>query len=158
MTERFNRSVRGSDFGATNPELSTSQFKVNGGLTFAGASGLPRTLWEGAKANFAPRIGLLWSPLQQTVVRAGYGIFYVPVGADRSSAIQSGYSLATSLTASLDNVQTYAASLSNPFPNLWPAPPGSSQGLATFLGRNVSFFNPRAVNPYMQRWSFGVQQ
>lgn len=173
MTERFNRSVRGFDFGSTSPiaaqaianyaknplpDLPASLFKVNGGLTFANAGGQPRNLWDGAKANFAPRIGLAWSPLKQTVLRAGYGLFYVPVGADRASAIQSGYSLTTSLTASPDNGQTYAASLSNPFPNLWPTPPGSSLGLATFLGKNISFFNPRAVNPYMQRWSFGVQQ
>lgn len=173
MTERFNRSVRAFDFTTANPiaqqaianyarsplpELPASQFKVNGGLTFAGVGGLPRALWDGARTNFAPRIGFAWNPLQNTVVRGGYGIFYVPVGADRSSAIQSGYSLATTLAASLDNGQTYVASLANPFPNLWAAPAGSSQGLATFLGRNVSFFNPRAWNPYMQRWSLGVQQ
>lgn len=28
------------------------------------------------KANFAPRLGLAWSPFKHTVVRAGYGMFY----------------------------------------------------------------------------------
>lgn len=173
MTERFNRSVRGFDFGATNPiaslaianyaknplpELAASQFQVKGGLTFAGTGGQPRALYDGAKTNFAPRIGLAWSPLQHTVIRTGYGVFFVPTGADRASAIQSGFSQTTSLTSSLDNGQTYVASVGNPFPALFATPPGASQGLATFLGRNVTFFNPRAVNPYMQRWSFGIQQ
>jgi hypothetical protein len=173
MTERYNRSVRAFDFTAANPiaaqamaayaknplpELLPSQFKVNGGLTFAGVNGQPRTLWNSSTRGFAPRVGLSWNPLKDTVLRAGYGIFFVPLGADRSSAIQSGYSLATSLTASIDNGQTYIASLSNPFPNGWPKPAGSSQGLATYLGRAVPFFNPKAGNPYMQRWSAGVQQ
>ena len=173
MTERYNRSVRGFDFNAVNPiaaqaianyaksplpELPAAQFKVNGGLTFAGANGQPRELWETSKKNFAPRVGLAWMPLKNTVIRAGYGLFYVPLGADRTSAIQTGYTLTTSLTASLDNGQTYVASLANPFPNGWPAPPGNSQGLSTFLGRNVSFFKTDTVNPYMQRWSFSIQQ
>ncbi len=173
MTERFNRSVSSFDFQTVNPisataianyvknplpELPSSQFKVNGGLTFANVNGQPRALWQGAKANFAPRVGIAFSPTSRSVIRAGYGIFFVPVGADRSSAIQSGYSLATTLTPSINNGQTFIASLANPFPNLWPAPGGSSQGLSTFLGRNVSFFNPKPWNPYMQRWSLGVQQ
>ena len=173
MTERYNRSVSGFDFNATNPvaaqaiasyaknplpELPASQFKVNGGLTFAGTNGLPRELWSTSKSNFAPRVGLAWSPLRNTVIRAGYGLFYVPLGADRTSAIQTGYTLATSITPSLDNGQTYVASLSNPFPNGWPAPPGNSQGLSTYLGRGVSFFKIKTVNPYMQRWSLSLQQ
>jgi hypothetical protein len=173
MTERYNRSVRGFDYNAASPiatqaiaaytrsplpELPASQFKVAGGLTFAGVNGLPRSLWDGPKMNFAPRIGVAWTPLTNTVIRAGYGIFFVPLGADRSNPIQSGYSLSTALTASLDNGQTYVASVGNPFPNGWPAPPGSSQGLATFLGRAVSYFKADAANPYMQRWSLGLQQ
>ena len=30
----------------------------------------------GYNLNFAPRIGLAWSPDERTVIRAGYGIFY----------------------------------------------------------------------------------
>jgi hypothetical protein len=172
MTERFNRSVRGFDFNATNPvagraiaayaqnplpELPASQFRVNGGLTFAGVNGQPRALYDTSKTNFAPRVGLAWTPFKDTVIRAGYGIFFVPLGADRTSAIQTGYSLATSLTASVDNGQTYIASVANPFPSGWPSPPGASQGLSTFLGRAVSFFRANNVNPYMQRWSLGIQ-
>jgi hypothetical protein len=173
MTERYDRSVRAFDFNTASPiaaqaiaayaknplpELPASQFKVNGGLTFAGVNGQPRALWDTSKRNFAPRVGIAWTPRSSTVLRAGYGIFFVPLGADRTNAIQSGYSLTTSLTASLDNGQTYVASLANPFPNGWPSPSGSSQGLSTFLGRNVSFFRTALPNPYMQRWSLSVQQ
>lgn len=173
VTERFNRSVSGFDFNTANPvaaraianyarnplpELPVSQFKVNGGLLFAGVGGLPRQLWTSDKNNFSPRVGLSWNVRKNTVIRAGYGLFFVPLGADRQSVNQSGYSLRTSLVPSTDNGQTYIASLSNPFPNGWPNAPGSSQGLATDVGRGISYFRHNAVNGYMQRYSFGIQQ
>jgi hypothetical protein len=173
ITERYNRSVQSFDYLTMNPvvpraianyarnplpELPVNQFKVDGGLTFAGVNGSARSLWSGDKNNFAPRIGLAYTPFQSTVLRMGYGIFVVPLGADRGSVNQSGYTLRTSLVASTDNGQSYIASVGNPFPNGWPNPPGASLGLATDVGRAVSYFRPNAVNGYMQRYSFGVQQ
>lgn len=173
ITERYNRSVRDFDFVTPNPEgaraianyaknplpeLPVSQFAVNGGLTFAGVGGNPRSLWEPDKNNFAPRIGLAYTIFDKTVIRAGYGIFVVPVGVDRSSVNQTGYTLRTSLVASTDNGQSYVASLANPFPNGWPAAPGSSLGLRTNVGQAVSYFRPKSVNGYMQRWSVSIQR
>jgi len=37
-------------------------------------------------------------------------------------------------------------------------PAGAAGGLRTFLGRDVSFFLGKPLNPYMQRWSFSVQR
>lgn len=173
ITERYNRSVSNFDFATPNPigeraianysrnplpELPPSQFKVNGGLLFAGVGGRPRALWKADRNNFAPRVGVAWNWRKNTVVRAGYGLYYFPLGADRQSVNQSGYTLRTSLVASLDNGQTYLASLANPFPEGWLNPPGSSLGLLTDVGRGVSFFPERYVNGYVQRYSFGVQQ
>jgi hypothetical protein len=173
MTERFNRSVRGFDFTTQNPiaqramanyarapiaEIPASQFRVIGGLTFAGNGGLPRALWTGDRNNFAPRIGFAWNPRKSTVLRGGYGIFYVPLGADRVAVNQSGYTARTMLVPSTDNGLTFIASLSNPFPNGWSPRPGASEGLATDAGRGVSFFNENGVNGYMQRYSLGIQR
>src|ERR1039458_9385805 len=36
-------------------------------------------------------------------------------------------------------------------------PAGSSMGLATFLGQNISFLNPEIKSPYSLRWDFGIQ-
>ncbi len=46
------------------------------GLVFPGDPGIPSTLAPARYSNFAPRIGLAWSPAPQTSIRAGYGIFY----------------------------------------------------------------------------------
>jgi hypothetical protein len=42
-----------------------------------GSDGIPRSCYDSDKNNFAPRLGLAWSPFsERTVMRAGYGIFY----------------------------------------------------------------------------------
>jgi hypothetical protein len=173
ITERFNRSVQDFDFSATSPiaaramanyalrpipEIPASQFRVLGGLRFAGAGGLDRTLWMPDRNNLAPRIGLAYTPFKSTVFRAGYGVFFVPIGADRGSVNLSGYSIVNTLVASEDNGRSFIASLANPFPRGWSQPLGAAGGLATDIGRGVSFFFPQTRNGYMQRFSFGFQR
>jgi hypothetical protein len=171
-TERYNRSIRDFDFSTPSPisdralanyarspiaELPVSQFQTMGGLRFAGVGGQPRGLWEGDRNNFAPRVGLAYHFHRDTVVRAGYGIFFDVLGVDRYNVNQGGYSQTTNVIPSQDNGLTFRLKLSNPFPDGLELPPGASQGLATFLGRGISFFHPEPLNPYMQRWSFSVQ-
>lgn len=173
LTERFNRSVRNFDFSTVNPiaaqalvnyaknpipEVPVSQFRVVGGLTFAGVGGQPRGIWDAGRLNFAPRIGLAWRVRPNTVLRTGYGIFYVPTGVDRNSANQTGFTAATTMNPSLDNGLTFVASLANPFPNGLLQPLGSAGGLLTGLGQAVSTFPAFLKSGYLQRWSFGVQR
>ena len=172
VTERYNRSIRSFDFVSPNPieaaaranyarapiaQIPPDQFRVTGGLLFAGVGGLPRDLWGSDKNNFAPRIGLAYSLARSTVVRAGYGVFFSPLGADRSEVKQSGFTQRTDLLASKDNGLHFIASMANPFPEGILRPPGAAAGLTTDVGRAVSFFNERPLNPYVQRWSFSVQ-
>jgi hypothetical protein len=173
ITERFNRSVRGFDFttaspieaavkkayaAAPIPQVSADQFRVLGGLRFAGTGGQPRSLWDPAKTNFAPRIGFAYHAIRTVVVRGGYGVFYSPMGVDRQDAIQTGYTLATSLVPSVDNGLTFIAGLANPFPTGIQAPAGASGGLSTNLGRSVTFFEADRRPTYVQRWTVAVQK
>lgn len=173
VTERFNRAVSSFDFQTPNPieaqaraayaaspipELAPANFHVTGGLLFAGGAN-PRTLWTTGAKNFAPRVGLAYLLTSKTVIRSGYGIFYDVVGADRNgSPNQSGFSQATNLVPTLDSGLTFGASLANPFPGGIQPAPGSSGGLATFLGRAGDFYNPVLPSPYMQRWSLTIQR
>ena len=59
---------------------------------------------------------------------------------------------------SLDNGLTFLATLSNPFPNGIQEPVGSAQGIATFLGQGITFFDPNPKSPRTQRWQVGVQR
>ncbi|MCL5746627.1 MAG: TonB-dependent receptor, partial [Acidobacteria bacterium] len=173
ITERYDRSVRGFAFTTPNPleaqakanyaknpilEVPPDQFRVLGGLTFAGVGGQPRALWNAPRRNFSPRAGFAFSVNPKTVVRAGYGIFYVPIGADRSSVNQTGYSTRNTLVPSLDNGLTFVGTLANPFPDGLRQPVGSAGGLLTNAGQAVSFFNENPKTGYMQRWSLSVQR
>ena len=172
-TERYNRSIRSFDFNSPNPigelalanysrapipEVPVSAFRILGGLTFAGAHGQPRRLWNADKNNFAPRVGLAFQLSRKIVIRAGYGVFYDVLGIDRQDVNQGGFNQTTNLIPSLDNGLTFRATLANPFPDGLQVPLGAAAGLRTYLGRGISFFNERPLNPYMQRWSFSIQR
>jgi len=173
LTERFNRSVRGFDAGAAQPietqvkasyalsptpEVPPDQFRVRGGLTFAGVGGQPRGLYETPKVNLMPRFGLAYKLTDKTVLRSGYGIFYGFLGQRRGDVIQSGFSRQTPFIPTLDNGLTFIATLSNPFPSGILEPLGASEGAQTFLGQSISFFQENPLMSYMQRWQLGFQR
>jgi hypothetical protein len=173
LTERFNRSLSGFDFSASLPfaqaaiaaytahpipEVPVANFHIAGQIIYPGINGASRNLWNTDLNNFAPRIGIAWQVRPNTVIRTGYGIFYEPSGADRSVAIQSGFSRRTALTATVDNGAHFIADMTNPFPNGILQPAGASSGYQLGLGTSLSFFNPNLHSGYNQRWSFGVQR
>ncbi len=172
VTERYNRAVQGFAYGAVNPiaaqaianytanpmpGLSPSDFKVLGGLNFAGGSN-GRDIWNGQSIEILPRIGLAYQATRKTVVRAGFGLFYDTLGTYRSPAIQTGFSSTTTMVPSIDNGVTYSATLANPFPKGLQAPSGAAGGLATQLGQTLNVYPRYRPLPYAERWSIGVQQ
>lgn len=173
LTERYNRTNRGFDFGVTNPiqaaaqakyaqsptpEIAASAFRTTGGLLFAGVNNVPRGIWQTDKNNFAPRFGIAYQLRPTTLIRASYGIFYESLGADRVQVSQLGFSQRTNLIPSLDSGQTFIATLANPFPSPLLAAPGASGGLSTYLGRAVSVLWPDRKPGYAQRWGLNLQQ
>jgi hypothetical protein len=173
-TERYNRTVRGFDFAAAQPlasqvlanyaarpipEVPASQFKVQGGLLFAGAGGQPRGFYPGDHNDFQPRFGLSYQAAKGTVVRGGYGMYRVSTGQPaRRDPFQLGYSLRTNIVPTLDNGLHFVATLANPFPSGIQRPAGNTAGVQTYLGRSISFFDASSISPYTQRWSLNVQQ
>lgn len=176
-TERFNRSVNGFDLTTANPIagaamaayaanypkinnpdlLPPSQFKVPGGLLFANSSN--QQIYHTASHIVSPRFGFAWTPSKlggKTVLRGGFGVFVFPIGT--AGVNQSGFSQSSSVVASLDSFLTPYATLANPFPGGIQQPTGSSAGLATFLGKDVTSFNTNVSNPYSMRWDLSVQR
>ncbi len=172
VTERYDRAVLGFDRQAVNPiaaqakanysanaipQLPASAFNVLGGLRFVGgASG--RDLWSQQALAWLPRFGFAYQVAPKTVLRGGYGLFFDTLGTNRSPAIQTGFTATTPITPSFDNGLTFSATLANPFPAGLQSPVGSSQGLATNLGQNLTVYAPYRPQPYAQRWSFDIQQ
>ena len=82
-------------------------------------------------------------------------MFYGFLGQRRGDVFQSGFSQNTNIIPSLDNGLTFISTLSNPFPNGIQEPVGSAQGIETFLGQSITFFDPNPKSPRTQRWQVG---
>jgi hypothetical protein len=129
-------------------------YQVRGGLTFVG-DGNPTTPWKNDKNNFQVRGGFAYSLNHKTVIRGGYGKYFLNPTAE---AWQQGFSLSTPLIGSNDGGRTPTYALSNPFPNGVQQPPGRSAGPLTFLGRGVGFSSPDFVVPSVHQFSIGIQR
>ena len=131
---------------AFDPTLTQSVggVPVIGGVRFVGVDGAPETPWKYDKNNFQLRAGMAYSINEKTVLRGGYGKYYLNPTA---RSFSNGFNLATPVIASNDDNRTPTYALANPWPNGIQEPPGSSLGPRTFLGRNPGFSNPDFVVP-----------
>jgi hypothetical protein len=168
-TERFNRNVRG--FNETTPspveaaarasyaanpisEIAPQNFRVRGGLLFASEDN--RGFWEADKNNVQPRLGFAYRLDDRTVLRGGWALYTVPFIIDGIN--QAGFSQSINLVPTLDNGLTFRANLFDPFPEGLPAAPGASQGLATFIGRDLDFVPVNRSNGQSQRWQLSIER
>jgi hypothetical protein len=173
LTERFNRSVTGFDpaaalpFASTaqanyakspTPEVSASQFQVQGGLLFAGVNGQSRALYNPEKNEIMPRAGFAYNPNSKTVVRGGVGIFYGSLGVRLQDAMQTGFNQISNIVPTNAGGLTYASSLSNPFPNGIAQPTGSSLGALTYVGNPIGFFNQNPKAPQLVKYELDIQR
>lgn len=91
------------------------------------------------KNNWQPRVGFSYAPDQKTVIRAGFGIFTSPFQIITQNVIfQPGFSTGTTFTPTTNNGLTFIAELRNAFPNGILPSLGSSQGLMTFVGTDLT--------------------
>jgi hypothetical protein len=136
---------------------------IPGALIFAG-SGTGRTGQSSFSDTdykaFAPRVGLAYQIASRTVIRAGYGISYLPGtlngGGGGSPAYTLGFT-AKPTFSSADQGITPAFYLDNGFPQNFSRPPFIDPTFAN--GQNV-YFVPKDNGrlPYMQNWSLNVQR
>jgi len=162
--ERFNRLNYGFDPTAANPvtaRVDKSKLlngaNLVGGLGFVGgANGDAPFKYD--KTNIQPRVGVAYSLNDKTVVRGGFGRYYLnPVGSPGYPT--NGFSIQTPLIASENNnLNALPDILSNPFPSGIVTPPGSNLGLQTALGRGFNYSNPNFKTPHVDNFSLGVQR
>lgn len=160
--ERYDRLNYGFEPTVVNPanaRIDRTKL-INGNQIFGGMGFVTagRAAVNSDWDNIQPRIGFAYSLNEKTVLRAGYGRYYVnPVGAPGYPT--NGFSVQTPFVASGDSNRTpRASSLADPFPTGVLRPAGSSLGAETFLGLGFSYSDPAFVVPKVDNFSLGIQR
>jgi hypothetical protein len=138
-------------FSILNPAFAESILPTP--ILTAAEAGLPASLRNSQKTDFAPRFGFAWKPFNsdRTVLRGGYGVF---IEALMGGALDSAWGVHTSDVAGFNNPPgTSTSAAIYKFPYAFPAnlaQPGSQ-----------SFYQAFDVNykdPIVQEWDLTLEQ
>ena len=124
----------------------------------AEARGFQRGQTDPDNVDLAPRVGLALQLHQRIVVRAGYGIFYLPKLTSGPMSGTDGFSTSTAWVSSVGGGGLSPQDLlSNPFPTGIVQPAGSSQGLKTLAGSGITAWQRLDPSGYLHNYSFDLQ-
>ncbi|MBS1827879.1 MAG: TonB-dependent receptor [Acidobacteria bacterium] len=152
-TERFNR-LNNFNPDVASPLAQRTGLPLRGGLEFVTPNN--RGAWDTDWKGFAPRIGLAYKITDKLVMRGGYGIFMPQTG----GGTNQGFATTTTWVSTVggDGINpNRSALLSNPFPNGFIQPVGTSLGLLTQVGDAVNAFWRTHPISYVQNFSLDFQ-
>jgi outer membrane receptor protein involved in Fe transport len=159
MTGAFNPTVASplaAKITATTPGYANCPACASlvGGLTFPGVGGLSRSPYDSTFTDFGPRLGAAYAITPNTVVRAGWGLFYSDWVYDPGT---SGFT-ATTAPGLFSGTYQVDYTLDNIFAGGLTTPTGSSLGLSTLLGSAITYDDPHTRQPRAQQFNFNVQR
>jgi hypothetical protein len=158
-TERTNRIV------VFNPD-ETSPIGAAAGLpSLKGSYDLVNSAQHSSRSPFdswnhvSPRLGISYQLDKNTVIRSGYGIFYLPVDIRWNDAPHNLFinSFNTSWNAVASDGVTPKDTLFNPFPNGITPPFGRNQAAINVQGSGNEASLPNNPAPNVQQWNLDVQ-
>jgi hypothetical protein len=161
IVERYDRSIVAFDPTATY-QLAGAPAK--GGLVFAKPGA--RANWDANWTGFQPRIGMAYQMPHRLVLRASYGMSYLPLGGTGGLVgfRQNGYSRSTPYNATVGGgLNSYipnmpgASTWENPFPNGVLQPYGSTLGTRTAVGTGVTYDAANYQVPYVHQFNVGLE-
>jgi hypothetical protein len=156
-TERYNRQAY-LDLGTVAPLTQQAGLNSAGALRFTdnNTRAPENTYWH----EFGPRFGFAYELRPKTVLRGGYGIFWLPGGLEISGTSTNNpiATISTPFVSSLDNGITPKDHLANPFPNGLISPPGPALGANALIGQGVTGYIRGEHPGYTQQWNFDIQQ
>ena len=144
------------DPNAPSPIASqVPSLNLKGTLKFTG-DGNPRTASDTPYTSFGPRVGFAYALDDRTVLRGGYGVFYLPISLEPLSA--QGFNVQDNIPTS--NTITPTVFLQNPFPNGLTRPTGRAAGESVDLGQsiNADYQHFGNASPYNQLWDLSFQR
>jgi hypothetical protein len=138
--------VADNDLKAVSPLVPASYVEV----VSASQAGYPgKSLMYGDKNNFAPRVGVAWRPFgPDTVLRAGFGVYYDLVPVSRSTAGGSPFTLTE---------PDYTNPASSPTVILPRVFPEAGSGSLTSITIPAAH-NPHTPTPYSMQYNFTVER
>src|SRR5262249_29874761 len=131
---------------------------LRGGLVYAGVNGANDYQGNPMTIKPAPRVGVTFAANTNTVIRAGYGLFWAPWNYNTTSHGQVGFSRITTLIQSSAESEVPLTILDNPFPSGLLAPVGSSLGLLTGVGGSINFIDQTKGSPRVHQYSADIQR
>ncbi|MDE3168077.1 MAG: TonB-dependent receptor [Acidobacteriota bacterium] len=153
--EKYNRLAYFDPYATPGFAAAAGLPNLRGALSWIGGANQPNQQATDFR-NFQPRAGFAYSLNDKTVIRGGYGIFFLPrnVQGNGDGAVEAVRT--TAMVATLDSLNP-ANTISNPFPNgLLPAL-NDRDPLAN-VGAGVAAPVYAFRNGYSQTWSAGVQR
>ena len=167
-TERFNRIVALNP-NETSPLIAMSSAVAAAFPNLKGAFDLVASSRHSSRSAFpnwnhvSPRVGISYQFDQNTVVRTGYGIFYLPVDVRWDDAPHNLFinSFNTPWLTYLSDGVTPRYAISNPFPGGITPPFGRNQALIDVqgVGNGAAGTGGAAYNaPYVQQWNLDIQR
>ena len=135
-----------------------ANFETAGGgsLVFAKSGSIEdRALVDVHDKNFAPRFGIVYSPNQNTVIRGGYGMYYLlfeRFGSEDQMALNPPFLIENNAAVPSTSLQP-VFQLRDGFPPNYLDPNNINYQLT-----QIRTVDPKSPIPYVQQWSLGFQQ
>ncbi len=126
-----------------------------GAILFAGGNN-PRTIRQTNWKNYAPRFGFAYRYNNRTVIRGGYGLFYLPIGLE-TAIVTTPFNFTVNADVFNANYSPKTI-LSDPFPG-GITRPGSTARVedGTYrAGINANTVLRDQPNSYVQQWNFAL--
>lgn len=162
FSERHNRI---STFlaNATSPLAQKANLPLKGQLVLVDTPERPsRTGYDMTQPAFAPRFGLGYAINDKTVIRGGYGVFWLPRSSNFFGNVPAWDPINlfyNNVTGSTNGGLTPFTQFANPWPNgILPAPQRSPNLDSIFEGTSFYANVPNNPTSYAQQWNFDVQR
>jgi len=158
-TERTNRIV------AFNPDETSPIGAAAGNATLKGSYDLVSSSQHPGRSAFdawnhvSPRLGISYQLNKNTVIRTGYGIFYLPVDIRWNDAPHNLFinSFSTTWNSVASDGVTPKDRLFNPFPSGITPPFGRNQAAINVQGSGNEASLPNNPAPNVQQWNLDIQ-
>jgi hypothetical protein len=164
FSERFNR-ISTFIANAPNPLVASTALPANGTVALVDTTLRPsRNGFDQDDNQWGPRLGFAYQLTNDTVVRGGYGVFWLPNSIawfGTNPAVDPVNLFNSNMTTSTNGGLTPTNYLSNPLPGtgVLPAPGRNPIYASELIGQNL--WNTQLPNQpyaYAQQWNFDVQK